>query len=482
MLTMKKLIYIIFILIFGVDLIAQEYLTLEKVRQLALEKSEDLKIAETTLEKAKEELAVARTNYLPKISGSVTGIYVNDNFEYDLYLPTATPDPTTGEMVPNIMAYPDGTPVIGSDGNPVFNMYAFLPLEISVKGAYMAGISIQQPLYTGGKINSGNKMAIIGTEMAEENLALRKMNTIVEADKAYWLYVSVNSKVKLAEQSVEMLSKLAERVENSHETGMIDRNELLKVQVQYNKALLDLQKARSGLELTRMSLCRITGLGFDTEIVTDSIIDISTKTINSTGNEDVTQRPEYQLMVKNLDMESQNVRFVRSDFLPTVGVSAGYNYVGGIEMNNSDLSRDNVSIMASVKVPLFHWGEGMHKINSAKRSLEVKQLELEKNTQLLQLEIENARLNLQDAFYRIEIAELSLEQAEENLRVSNDNYELGNELMSDLLIAQTQWQLAYNDLLEAKTDFRLQETEYLKVTSRLADENDTKEIKTGSEE
>jgi outer membrane protein TolC len=467
---MRKIVYTVFILFFVSGLKSQEFLTLDKVRRMAIEKSEDLKIAETTLQKSEDEKAAVKTNYFPKVSGSLVGFYSNENIEYDLYLPTATPDPVSGELVPNVMTYPGGATIIGADGHPIFNMYAFLPLEISLQGAYMAGLSVQQPIYTGGKIAAGHKMAKIGSEMAIENLKLNKMKVIVEADKTFWLYVSVKAKEKLAEQSVQMLSNLVGRVENTYKTGLTDKNELLKVQVQYNKALLDQQKVQSGLELTRMSLCRVTGLNFNTQIVTDTTIVVTSYVIEGSGNEDVTQRYEYKLMLKGIDMEKKNISLVRSDFLPTVGINVGYNYIGGIEFNNSNINRDNLNIMASFQVPIFHWGEGRYKVNSAKKTLEIKQLELEKNTQLLCLEIENAKLALHDAYYRIEIAELALGQAIENLRVCNDNYELGNELLSDLLIAQTQWQLASNELLEAKIDFRLQETEYLRVTSQLIPE------------
>lgn len=467
MFIMRKLQYILLLLSLGIALNAQEYLSLDRTRQLALEKSENLKVAEKTVEKAKDEKAALRTNYLPKISGSVSSVYLKDDFTTELYLPTSTPDPTTGELVPNIMYYPDGAPVIGNDGNPVFNMYAYMPIDLSLKGAYLAGINVQQPVYTGGKINSGNKMAEIGLEMAGQNLQLKKMETIAEADHAYWLFVSVNSKVKLAEQSVEMLKGLVERVENSYETGMVNRNELLKVQVQYNKATLDLQKARSGLELTRLSLCRVTGLDNRTQIIADTSIVLSPEDMPVTGNEDATQRTEYDLLLKSVEMAEQQMKLIRSEFLPTVGIQAGYNYLGGIEFNGSNMKQDNVSVMASVQVPIFHWGEGIYKVNSAKREIQMKELELEKNTGLLQLEIDKARLNLQDALYRVEISESALDQASENLRISKDNYELGNELITDLLIAQTQWQVASTDLLEAKTDFKIQETEYLRVTSQL---------------
>jgi outer membrane protein TolC len=123
--------------------------------------------------------------------------------------------------------------------------------------------------------------------------------------------------------------------------------------------------------------------------------------------------------------------------------------------------------MASIKIPLFNWKEGKQKIVSAKAEKSIKELELEKNSGLLRLEIENARFSLQDAALRIKISESALQQANENLKVSNDNYEVGKELLTDRLIAQTQWEKAYNELIEAKTSYKLQETEYLRVTAKL---------------
>jgi len=104
--------------------------------------------------------------------------------------------------------------------------------------------------------------------MASDNLELQRVNTLWEADQAYWLYVSVQEKVKLAEAYEGLLDRLRERVNNAWETGMTTRNELMKVTVKHNEAKLQLQKAHSGLDLTRMALCRITGLPFDTAIET----------------------------------------------------------------------------------------------------------------------------------------------------------------------------------------------------------------------
>ena len=455
------------------NLHAQEFMTLKRARELALGKNEELKIANQSATKAEAEKAAAKTNYFPKLSGSAMTVFLQKDIEKDYYLPTYTPNSATGELEPNLATDASGNPIMGADGNPVFNMYALLPLQVSLQGAYMAGIKLEQPIYTGGKIQAGNQMAALGVELAGENEQLQRENTIVEADKTYWMYVSVQEKVKLAQSSVEMLDRLLKHVQDSYEVGLVNKNEVLKVQVKYNDAALQLQKAKSGLELTRMSLCRVTGLPFDTAIKTDSVVVISEMPLPGNTEESLTRRPEYQMLSKKIAMQEQQMKLTRADFLPTIGVSAGYNYFGNVELNNEKIDQGNINVMASVKIPIFHWNEGRQKMASANADKKIQELQLEKNAQLMQLEIERARLNLKDAWFRVKTTQSALDQATENLRISNDNYQVGRELMSDLLTAQTQWQKAYSDMIEAKTEHKLYETEYLRATSNLIVNEDT---------
>jgi outer membrane protein TolC len=465
-------IFLLFFLILQLEVSAQEQMTLHQAREMALRKSEPLKMAGKQMEKAELQKYAARTLRLPNFSATGTGIYQDKDFEMELILPTQKPNLVTGEMEPNIMTNPaTGEPVIGPDGNPIFNIYGWLPLNVSLSGAYLAGVALEQPLYTGGKISAGNRMADIGIEMAGENKMLQEMNTIAEVDNAYWTYVSVSQKVKLAQQAVNMLAELVGQVRNASEVGMSSRNELLKAQVEYNKVKLDLQKAQNGLELSRMDLCRVTGLSFNTEIMAvDTAISVSHPVLITSEDETFMQRPEYKLLLKNIDLQEQQIRIAKADFLPVAGIQAGYNHVGGIEFSGTEFSNTSLNVLATVKIPLFHWGEGMKKINAAKIDKEMSELKMEKNKQLLQLDKEQARLNLQLAWERIQLNKTALEQAEENLRVIRNNYEVGMETITELLMAQTNWQQAYSELIDSKADFKMKETAWLKSTGQLVKE------------
>lgn len=436
-----------------------EHLTLQRCRDMALEYNQNMKMANKTIDRAHAEQKAVRALFLPKISGSGLYMMSNTKFEKDFIIPVFKTNPVTGQLEP-ILVTPENTVV------PTMSMWAYMPLELSMNGAYMAGLDLEQPVFVGGKILTANKMANIGVEMASQNLELQRYNTIAEADQAYWLFVSVSEKVRLAQTAVNLLDTIIIQVKNGVETGMLHENELLKVKVKHNEAALGLQKARSGLELTRMSLCRVIGLPLESQLVADDSIVIETD-LPLSAEADVSLRPDYKLLHNQLRMKEQEIKLKRADYLPLVGIKAGYSYMGGIELTGEPIELNGFNVIGSIKIPIFSWLEGHNKIKAAKIEKDIAEIELNKNSQLMQMEIEQTRLNMQDALLRIKMSEDALKLAEENLRVSRNNYELGSEVMINLLTAQTQWQQASSELIEAKADYKLKQTLYLKATGRL---------------
>ena len=441
-------------------------LNLEKCRTMAEENSKVIKIAEENISKASGEKTAAKSAWLPNVSLSGTGMYNKNEINTELMMPTKVFDLATGELVPNIALNPmTGEPVIGPDGNPVFNTYAYMPLDITLRGAYMASLSAEQPIYAGGKIIAGNKMASIGEKMAVENKNLKTTETLYEADNSYYTYLSVKEKVVLAKKYQNLLKQLVTVVDDSYQTGMINQNELLKVQVQYNEASLQVQKAENGLKLAQMALCRVIGVNLNTQIeINDSIGSVSNTASDLSAN--AQDRIEYKLLQSNVEMAKQNIKLVQGDYLPNAGVSVGYNYFNVILDGMDNYDSHGLSAIGSVKIPITGFGERKGKVKSAKADYNIKKYELQQAEEYLQLEIEQAHLNFLDAKTRVEMTNKSLEQADENLRISQDNYNLGMETIVNLLEAQAEWQKAYSNKIDALTDLKIKESNYLRVTNR----------------
>jgi outer membrane protein TolC len=443
---------------------------------MALRNNKSVAIAERMEEKITYESKSYFANFFPKIS--LSGLYLFSNTKMNKtlkgnYLPTYVPDPATGQPKPNVVTMPDGNPLIGADGNPVFKEYAYFPdiaLSLRMNGLYTAGIQAEQPLYMGGKITAAYKMSLIGKDIARLNRSLTRAEIIVQTDEAYWTHLKTLELKKVALAFQKVTAELLHNVQNAYETGMKPGNDVLRVQVQVNKAELQLQQAGNAIRLSRMNLCQILGLPLNSDIaisetINDNDSNGGVSTIVAAG---YTARPEHAILEKQIELKNQQIKSVRSEFLPNVGLLANYGYTHGLDFNGTPLvDRTSFFALFSVKIPVFHWGEGVNKIRAAKAEKQIMQLQRDDLNEKMNLEMTQALNKCIESELEVALMLRSLEQAEDNMKTSCNRYEMGMETLANYLEAQTLWQQAWMELINAKIAQRLNETYYLKATGGL---------------
>ena len=410
-------------------------LSLAECRERALAHSEELQQADIRLEQARLDHRIASAAALPKIEGSATGAYVMPDID-------------------------------------------MMGMELRMRGTYMAGLTLTQPLYAGGKISAARRMARIGEEVAGEQQRMTRMDVLVEADNAYWTLVAVDRKVCMLESYAAQMDTLYDQVSVAFQTGMAIENDRLRIEAKRSEIHYQLQKARNGADLCRMSLCRVIGVDSDQRPVpTDTLFQPSAPGLLSA---ELDARPELRMLEQQVAIGEQQIRDARSAMLPTAGLSLGYTYYGNIKLHSmvdagggnylpyTQEFRDGLGMaMVAVKIPIFHWGASRKKVRKARYELQNAQLDLQKNTRLMTLEVEQAIRNVEDGYRMIQTAGLALRQAEENLRVMCNRYAAKMAPLTDLLDAQSQWQQAESNLIEAQTQYRIYETEYLRSTGAL---------------
>lgn len=403
--------------------------------EMAVSHSQSIKRAQNAASQAELDREIANRAILPKLDASGTALYL-------------TPDIDMGDQ------------------------------KMQMRGAYVAGLQLIQPIYTGGKISAGKKLAAIGHDVACEQLRMRRADVIANASDAYWTYIAVGSKVKMLEHYVGRMDSLINQVTTAVEAGMTTNNELLRINSKRSTLQYQLQKANSGLSLCRMALCNWIGADENTMILTvDSLPEC---TLSESLVSDVTNRPELRLLQYQVQAAEQQIKMVRADYLPTVALSLGYNYYGNIKMKGiadvgggvmvpfSQEMRDGMGMgMLSVKIPLWSWGEGNRKVKNGRLALENAQLDLDEKHRLLTLEATQATSNVVDGLTMVQTAQLSLQENNENLRVIQNRYNEGMATLSDLLEAQSQWQEAYSNNIEAITQHQINLTAWRKATGQL---------------
>ena len=410
-------------------------LTLSECREMALAHNEELQKADNNLRKAELDKAIALTSYLPSIDGSAVGAYIVEDID-------------------------------------------IMGMKMQMKGTYMAGLSLTQPLYAGGKIIAGNKLARIGAECADETRRKTRMQVIADADNAYWTFLATTRKIAMLESYCRQIDTLYRTTEVSVQAQMATPNDLLRIKAKRSEINYQLQKARNGVNLCRLALCHIIGADLETPITAIDTVIAITPPLGLDA--DISQRPELILLQKQVEAQQQQIKMTRAEMLPTAGLSIGYTYYGNIKLQGittdptgnpipyTQKFEDGFTVgMVSVSIPILHWGANFKKIKQSRLQLRNAELDLSQNRRLLSIEAQQARQNLSEGYAMIETADLGCQQARENLRVIQDRYRQHMSSLTDLLDAQSQWQQAESNLIEAQTQYKIYETEFRRTTGRL---------------
>lgn len=484
------------ILILGTLLIAlaftgrcQQLLSLQQCREMALQHNQKLQIAKENTEAATALRKAAFTQFFPDFG--FTGSYAHSTKKLGLlsenqYLPVIpyTAITSEGELDPSKLGPNDivinpvtQQPVLDKNGNPVFQKYAYMPKDgfsIDLTNVFLLNFGLTQPIFTGGKIFNAYKSAKFMEQIAWSNQALEASEVIYKVDEDYWRVISVQEKVKLAIEYQQMIKKLIYDLENYEKEGIIINNDLLKAKVKENEAELNLLKANNGLVLSMMALCQVIGLPLDANIkLADSIQDIEKSSISSDpAQAALTNRPEIAILRNNVNLANAGVNIMKSRFLPDIGLTANYGWMNPTPYNGfkKEFEGDfNLGLVC--KVPLWHWGERMHTLNVAKHQMKASELKLDETVELISLQVRQAQYQYIESIKKTELTSRSLGQAYENLKVTNDKFSEGMLKAGDVLEAQTMWQKAYAENIDARTETKINNTYLLKVSGELQKEN-----------
>lgn len=411
---------------------AQIHLTLEECRKMALENNKQAQLSEYSIQKAEQEMKAAKCNYLPKFSASGGYMYADKDFAMNL--------------IPSMAA------------------------NLNLNHTYFGGLQLEQPIYMGGKIIASNKISSENLKIS--HLSKQKTDTeiLINTDEAYWGLVKTKELFMIACKYKEAVGEVYRNVERLYQTGMVPKNDLLKVKVKQNDADLFLQRSQNAIRQSRMKLCYVIGLPLTSEI---NVSDESDFSIVPIPREEVIaeNRPEYQTLSTLIDIKKQKIKLTRSEYLPQVGLVAGYNYLDGVKLNGNKLLSDDIfAVMVAVKIPLFHWGEGKHKIKAAQLEQRITETQRSDLSERIQLEASQATNVLDEVELEIHLTKTAYQQAEESLYESRQNYNTGMETLVNYLEAQVIWQKAWSEYVTAKANYHLAQSHYLKSIGKLNNE------------
>jgi outer membrane protein TolC len=421
---MKKIAFICFSALAFVHttLQAQQSYSLEQCRQMALTQNAQMRISANKTMIAKQEKREAATNFLPSIS-----------------------------LAGGAMKADDGLLQIPMGGQT---------MKLLDEGLY-GGAMASLPIFAGGQIYNGHKLATLGLEVSELQLRQTTNEVKLTVEQYYWNIVVLNEKLQTLQQVEIMLDKIRSDVKVAVDAGVKNRNDLLQVELRHNEIKSAVINVENNIKVCKMLLAQYIGVdweNFDVQAtVTADLLSPEYLFVNHAEHLDTTV--EYQLLSKAVEASKLEMRLNKGQFLPTVALSGGYLYNDFMgPSQNSFVGMVNVSIPISWKAS--------HSVRKYKYRYQNAVTEFDDGSEQLIIRMQKAQIDLSNAYQLALIARNSIEQSEENLRLNEQYYKAGTSSMSDLLEAQQLFQQSRDKYAEAYSKYEISKTEYLQATGR----------------
>ncbi len=459
---------------------AQEGLTLEGLRQRALEYNKSLAMAAHSVEAAGQMKKAAFTQFLPNFSAVASYTWNQKEISMlaeDGLLPVGTrmSDGSfgfTADQVSNKWTMVNGKAVpLDASGTPfdpsanpdkiLWKNYALLPkesMEFDVRNIFVGGINFVQPVYLGGKIAALYKLAGYNEQLAAAREEKQTHELLVEVDEAYWRVISLESKVALAKEYRNLVARLDSNVNLAVEEGLATRADALKVRVKLNEAEMMLTRADNGLSLSRMALNQLCGLPLSDKTQLKEAVSDVPETVPETPSLAVVwdNRPEIDMLRQANNIARSSERIMLSRFLPNVALTGNYLYSNPNIYNGFQKKFDDMfAFGVTAAVPVFHFGERFHTLKAAREAREATSLQLEEAKEKIELQITQNRFKIEENLKKQIAARKNMDQAEENLHAATEGFDAGVIPSTDLMMAQTAWLSAKSEYIDASIDVRL---------------------------
>ena len=175
-----------------------QIMTIDECRTQAIENNKQLMNARLEMDASKETKKEAFTNYFPTVSA--TGMAINANTE--------------------MVKMDAEVPIVGE-----------LPMSF-MKNGKAASVTAIQPIFAGGRIVNGNKLAEIGNEASGLQMEITEDEVIINTESYFWQIVSMKEKLITIGLLDKQLENIYNDVKNSVEAGVAMRNDLRRVELQ----------------------------------------------------------------------------------------------------------------------------------------------------------------------------------------------------------------------------------------------------------
>ena len=432
---MKKHITSLLFALLVIGLKAQTpVLTLDSCFALAKANNAQLLTDQLEIQKAQEVKAQVFTKYFPQVSISYLAYYAaKPIIEYGI---NDIQDDDLGAFLSALITTlndPEGA-----------NMG--LPTEINLmEKGHGVNATAMMPVYAGGRILNGNRLANVGIEAAQLKAEVSERDMLENIESTYYLVLGLQDKVHTVESALALTDSLDHIVDVALKAGLITKSDKLRLALKQNELKAKQLQLSNGIVLASQLLCQQIGITYPEDGLTLDTASFSIKNHADALRENFI-RPEQQLLQLQIDAEKLRKKLTIGEALPQVGVGGTYSYGNLVRKY-----KGNAIALAQVSIPLTQWWETSHKLKEHDIVIQEAELMQEDLTGKMSLQVKQAYNQMVEAEALMQSDKAALDMAQENYRLAELNYRAGMNTITDVLEAHALLLQAKNAITEQKT-------------------------------
>jgi outer membrane protein TolC len=434
----KRTFSLLAILAFSFYGFAQDTLSISKkdLFQKVTEKNLQIKIAEKSYESALADYHQSNSLFLPNVSVSHTA--------------TATTNPLMAfgsKLNQAILTPADFNPALLNNPSQTKNFATLIEVEqplINLDGLY-------------GRKAAKSKMDAfqLQTERTKEYLELEVSKAFMQLQMAY-------KAVKVMQKADVTGKANLKLVENYFKQGMLQKTDLLNVQVRVNEISDQLQSAKTNVQNASDYLAFLLNED-NTNKLYKPLEDLENEIVVAPVNITLSaNRKDIQAMDKSSEAYSRIWQSSKMNFLPRL------NAFGSYQMYDDVLFGTNAKgylVGAQLAWNVFDGYKSIGKMEKAKADFNKAEAEVQQYKAQSQMELNKTNRQLADAENKVKLSKLAFEQSQEAYRIRSNRFAQGLEKTTDLLQSETLQSQKELEYLQAVFEYNFTQ-EYLQFLTK----------------
>jgi len=383
-------------------------LDLGQAQNLALDQNPQIQAAKKSVSRAESQVTEARGQFLPNVSAF-------GNYTHNFELPIFTID------------------FMGQQQT----------LRAGTKENITTGIQVEQPIYMGGAIRSGIRIADKNTILTSNQLQMYQQSVLLQVRQSYYRVLYGQQLITVAEEAIQNAERNLEVLRKQSELGTASGFDVLRAEVRLANLKPQLIAAQHQYEQAITALRTAIGLEPGQPIVVTGAL-VQEKTVWADSSLQSLQEKAYdkRLELANIqireNIQRQHLSLARSNLLPKVSATTTWQYQLQSEellFNREEYYR-SIAGGINVSVPIFSGWKNRSKIEQARIALRQVSDQERQLRQQIAAEVETAYLALVQAEEQLASQQETVGQARKSLELAEVRFREGTATQLDVLNAQ----------------------------------------------